>query len=156
MDSRTHHCDLPDIAATEALGGRLARLLRPGDVVTLSGPLGAGKSALARALIRARLGEPELDVPSPTFTLVQTYMAPDLLEIWHIDLYRMEHDREIEELGLEDAFRQSVSLIEWPERLGAFLPQDRLDISLTHNGDGRRAELNFRGERWRERFEGFR
>lgn len=156
MDSTALIRKLPDLAATHELGAAIGARLRPGDVVTLSGPLGAGKSALARAAIRARLREPDLEVPSPTFTLVQTYVAPDLLELWHVDLYRLEQESELEELGLEDAFRASAALIEWPERLGRFLPQERLDISLSQEGSVRRVELIFHGARWRERIERFR
>lgn len=156
MESHVLTHDLPDIAATLELGARLGAIIRPGDVIALTGPLGAGKTALARAAIRARLREPDIEAPSPTFTLVQTYMAPDLLEIWHVDLYRLERESDIAELGLEDAFSAGACLIEWPERLGAFLPAERLDISLTHSGGTRRAELTFRGARWRERIDGLR
>lgn len=155
MDSDRIACALSGLAATEALGARLGARLRPGDVVTLSGPLGAGKTALARAAIRARLDDPDLEAPSPTFTLVQTYSAPDGLEIWHADLYRLEGPAAVAELGLEDA-ADGALLIEWPERMGAFLPEERLDISLSHDGDGRRAELMVRGARWRERLDGLR
>ncbi len=130
---------LPDEAATAELGERLARLLRAGDVVLLHGPIGAGKSHLARALIRARLGRME-DVPSPTFTLVQTYTSdPD---IWHADLYRLTHPDEVLELGLEDAFDSAICLIEWPDRLGPHLPPDALHLHLSAEGDGRRADLS--------------
>jgi tRNA threonylcarbamoyl adenosine modification protein YjeE len=156
MDSQSLTRDLPDLAATETLGRLLGAVLRPGDVVALTGALGAGKTALARAAVRARLGEPELEVPSPTFTLAQIYTAGDLLEIWHVDLYRLDDPEESLELGLDDAFATGAALIEWPERLGPFLPSERLDISLDQTGGTRRAELIFRGERWRERLERFR
>jgi len=130
---------LPDDAATAALGERLARVLRAGDTVLLHGPIGAGKSHLARALIRARLGRME-DVPSPTFTLVQTYESdPD---IWHADLYRLTHPDDVLELGLEDAFATAICLIEWPDRLGPHLPPDALHLRLSSEGDGRRADLS--------------
>ncbi len=154
MDSPALARPLPDIAATEALGAALGAVLRAGDVVALSGPLGAGKSALARAAIRARLEAPEMDAPSPTFTLVQTYAAPDGLEIWHVDLYRLDDPSELEELGLEEAFAGAAALIEWPERAGPFLPEDRLDIRLEPAGAGRRAAIAARGQRWRERIDG--
>ena len=93
----------------------MRRLLRAGDCVLLEGPIGAGKTHFCRALIRARLGREE-DVPSPTFTLVQTYDAD--VEIWHADLYRLSHPDEALELGLEDAFASAICLVEWPERLG--------------------------------------
>jgi tRNA threonylcarbamoyladenosine biosynthesis protein TsaE len=94
--------DLPDEAATAALAARLAALLRPGDIVLLAGDLGAGKSFLARALIRAAAGEPELEVPSPTFTLVQSYDLP-AGELWHFDLYRLAAPDEVLELGWDEA-----------------------------------------------------
>lgn len=142
---------LDGLAATQALGARLGACLRPGDIVALSGPLGAGKTALARAAIRARLGEPEAEVPSPTFTLVQTYDAPDGLSLWHVDLYRLEDARDALELGLEEAFEDAACLIEWPDRLGAALPADRLDIALDSDAQGRRhAALTGQGA-WRAR-----
>lgn len=131
---------LADEDATAALGAALAANLRAGDCVLLEGPIGAGKSHLARALIRARLGRME-DVPSPTFTLVQTYQADDV-EIWHADLYRLSHPDEVLELGLEDAFSSAICLIEWPDRLGSHLPQDALRIQLSAHGDGRMARLS--------------
>lgn len=136
--------DLPDPAATDALGARLAPALAPGDVVLLEGPLGAGKSALARAVIRARLaaaGAPEEDIPSPTFTLVQTYEAGGT-EIWHCDLYRLSGPEEAAELGLEEAFARAICLVEWPERLGRHLPARHLRIRLEEAGAGRRAILS--------------
>lgn len=126
--------------ATTALGERLAGLLRAGDTVLLEGPIGAGKSHLARALIRARLGRME-DIPSPTFTLVQTYDA-DGVEIWHADLYRLSHPDEVLELGLDDAFATAICLVEWPERLGSHLPPDALRLRLAAQGDGRMAHLS--------------
>lgn len=131
---------LLDEAATTMLGERLAFLLRPGDTVLLEGPIGAGKSHLARALIRARLGRME-DVPSPTFTLVQTYEASDT-EIWHADLYRLGHPDEVLELGLEQAFGSAICLIEWPDRLGPHVPRDALVIRLSVAGEGRLAALH--------------
>ena len=144
---------LPDVAATEALGRALARLLRPGDVVALFGDLGAGKTALARALIRALPGpaggEGE-EVPSPTFTLVQIYErrpAP----VWHFDLYRLKDSAEVEELGFSEALAGGIALIEWPERLGRLLPHDALGVTLTFDaGSGRRARLDGGGD-WPER-----
>jgi len=142
--------DLPNLAATEALSRRIAAKARPGDVIALRGGLGAGKTAFARAFVAARLGRAE-DVPSPTFTLVQTYDA-DGGTIWHFDLYRLARPDEAWELGIEQAFRDGISLIEWPERLGALLPDDRLDIALDFAGreDARRATLTPHGA-WRDR-----
>ncbi|MFO1203325.1 MAG: tRNA (adenosine(37)-N6)-threonylcarbamoyltransferase complex ATPase subunit type 1 TsaE [Tabrizicola sp.] len=132
--------DLPDAEATEALGQRLATLCRPGDVILLEGPIGAGKSCLARAFIRSRMGREE-EVPSPTFTLVQVYEA-DGVEIWHADLYRLTHPDEVWELGLDDAFLSAICLVEWPDRLGAHQPPGALRIRLEAAGEGRRAVLS--------------
>ena len=126
---------LPDLAATTVLGARIAAALRVGDLVALDGDLGAGKTTLARAILTA-LGVDET-VPSPTFTLVQTYRAPRLT-VSHYDLYRLKHPREMEELGLDDALEDGAVLVEWPQR--APLP-DGLTVRLTMDGDGRRAEL---------------
>ncbi len=115
---------------TAALAARLAAALRPGDVVALHGDLGAGKTTFARALIRARLDDPAADVPSPTFTLVQTYEAGDTA-IAHFDLYRVEDPSELMELGWDDALTDEICLIEWPERAGARLPRTRLDVTLS-------------------------
>ena len=119
---------LGDPAATRALGAHLAGLLRPGDVIALRGPLGAGKSELARGLIQARAGA-EIEVPSPSFTLIQDYAFPGLT-IRHIDLYRIDDPAELTELGLDAPEGEEAWLIEWPERAGKLLPDDRLDIVL--------------------------
>ena len=120
--------ELPDEAATAALAARIAALARPGDVIALKGELGAGKTSFARAFIRARVGHDEI-VPSPTFTLAQAYDFPDVT-IWHFDCFRLRDPEEGWELGIEDAFRDGISLIEWPERLGHLLPARRLEITL--------------------------
>lgn len=125
-------------AETSALGERLAGLVRAGDVIALQGDLGAGKTTLARAVIRALAG-PETEAPSPTFTLVQTYRT-DRLPIWHFDLYRLEDPREGMELGIEEAV-DGLALIEWPERLGRYLPHARLEVRLSFDGAGRIARL---------------
>ena len=119
--------ELPDENATTALAARLATLARPGDVIALQGELGAGKTSFARAFIRARGADEE--VPSPTFTLAQAYEFPDTT-VWHFDCYRLRNPEEAWELGIEDAFRDGISLIEWPEKLGPLLPARRLEISL--------------------------
>ena len=119
---------LADLDATHALGRRLARLLEGGDVVALSGPLGAGKSEFARALIRARAGA-AIEVPSPSYTLIQDYPLGGLV-IRHIDLYRVQDPAELVELGLEAPAPDEVWLMEWPERARALLPADRLDLDL--------------------------
>ena len=133
---------LDDDEATARLGAWLSGYLGRGDCVLLSGPIGAGKSHLARAFIRARLGRME-DVPSPTFTLVQTYDAD--VEIWHADLYRLSHPDEVIELGLEDAFSCAICLIEWPDRLGDLAPKDAIRITLSDEGVGRRVCLQCAG-----------
>jgi len=127
---------------TARLGAWLALHLQPGDCVLLDGPIGAGKSHLARALIRARLGRME-DVPSPTFTLVQTYQAD--VEIWHADLYRLSHPDEVLELGLDEAFNSAICLIEWPDRLGRLAPANALRLTLAAEGEGRRVYLSGAG-----------
>ncbi len=123
---------LADLAATESLANRLAGLLKPGDVIALSGELGTGKTVIARGVIRALAATHTVDVddiPSPTFTLVQQYDFPPF-SLFHIDLYRIDSPGDVLELGVEDFFAEDVSLIEWPERLGAYLPEDRLHLTL--------------------------
>jgi len=126
---------LADPAATAALAARLAAVLRAGDVVALSGDLGAGKSTLARGLIQA-LGW-DGDVPSPTFSLVQPYDPPAVrVPVWHCDLYRLTAPEEAEALGLFET--DAALLIEWPERLGLWLPADALQLHLAGSGDAPR------------------
>ncbi len=139
---------LADEAATARLGAALSGLLRKGEAICLSGPLGAGKSVIARALIRA-LCPAEGDVPSPTFTLVQYYPGP-AFPIAHFDLYRLTSPDEAFEIGLDEALREGAAIIEWPERLGHHLPHDRLDIELTHEDETRRARLTPHGA-WEDR-----
>lgn len=134
---------LPDAAATLALGRRLGERLGAGDVVCLSGNLGAGKTTLARGAIAAWTGRDE-EAPSPTYTLVQTYEGGKG-ELWHVDLYRLKQPDDAWELGLEDAFAEAACLIEWPERLGGRLPRNRLDIALAPHGEGRSAALTAHG-----------
>lgn len=114
---------------TAAIAAELARGLKPGDVLCLRGDLGAGKTLFARALIRALARDPQLEVPSPTFTLVQTYDTP-AGPVWHFDLYRIEEPEEIYELGWEDAVADGITLVEWPERLDFLAPPDRLEIGF--------------------------
>lgn len=128
MLTQTHQFHLPSEAETGALANRIAPLLTVGDTLLLEGDIGAGKSAFARALIRARLGRME-DVPSPTFTIVQTYEAPDG-DIWHCDLYRLTHPDEALELGLDEAFETAICLIEWPDRLGDAVPKGALTLQF--------------------------
>jgi tRNA threonylcarbamoyladenosine biosynthesis protein TsaE len=145
--------DLPDENATAAFAARVAAVARPGDVIALSGELGAGKTCFARAFIRARSGSGDAaeEVPSPTFTLVQTYDLPGG-PVWHFDLYRLRNAEEAWELGIEDAFREGISLIEWPERLGSLLPAQRLGIAFEFGptANARRAALSASAE-WRAR-----
>lgn len=139
-DPDTLTLDLPTEADTARLGEDLARVAKRGDCILLEGPIGAGKSTLARAFIRARLGQGE-DVPSPTFTLVQVYDA-GAVEIWHADLYRLTHPDEVWELGLDAAFDSAICLVEWPDRLGRHQPAGALHVRLEAAGDGRRAVLS--------------
>lgn len=151
--STTLTIPLEDEAATAALAARLAPLLRPRDMVALRGDLGAGKTAFARALVRSLSGDPEEEVPSPTFTLVQTYALPSL-ELWHFDLYRLTAPEEVMELGWEEVRAEACALVEWPDRLGSLLPADRLDITLRTTGPTSRvAELAGFGS-WVERVRG--
>ena len=121
--------ELPNLAATQRFGELLSEHLKAGDVIALSGALGAGKSALARAIIHA-VDPTEDDVPSPTFTLVQHYALADGTPLWHLDLYRIDDAQDAMALGLDDAFVGAVCLIEWPERLKKFLPKTNLSIHL--------------------------
>jgi len=120
---------LPDLDATGRLAARLAPVVRAGDAVLLEGPLGAGKSAFARALLRALAGDPALEVPSPTFTLVQSYDLPGGRTAHHFDLYRLGGPAELTELGWEEA-REGIVLVEWPDRLGPLRPEDALTVEL--------------------------
>ncbi|SFJ75625.1 tRNA (adenosine(37)-N6)-threonylcarbamoyltransferase complex ATPase subunit type 1 TsaE [Jannaschia pohangensis] len=128
-------------AETEAFARSLAPCLRGGDTLLLNGPVGAGKTALARAVIGALRDLADLppeDVPSPTFTLIQTYdVGP--VEVWHADLYRLGDPSEVIELGLDDAFETAICLIEWPERLGAATPANAATVTMAVTGDDSRA-----------------
>jgi tRNA threonylcarbamoyladenosine biosynthesis protein TsaE len=134
--------DLPNEGATGALAARVAAVAKPGDVIALRGDLGAGKTSFVRAFIRAR-GAADATVPSPTFTLVQVYELPEAT-IWHFDFYRLRRPEEAWELGIEEAFAEGISLIEWPERAGALLPPETLEIALLPGSapDARRAEIS--------------
>ncbi|MBN8533245.1 MAG: tRNA (adenosine(37)-N6)-threonylcarbamoyltransferase complex ATPase subunit type 1 TsaE [Rhizobiales bacterium] len=136
--------DLADEAATIAAAARLAGELRAGDLVTLGGPLGAGKTTFARALIRTLLSDPQAEVPSPTYTLLQTYEGPRF-NIVHADLYRIADPAELAELGWEDAAENALVLVEWAERAGDILATDRLEVELATTGPtgaGRRLTLS--------------
>jgi tRNA threonylcarbamoyladenosine biosynthesis protein TsaE len=134
--------DIADLAGTEALAGKLAAQLKPGDCVLLSGPYGAGKTAFARALIRACLGDPGRDVPSPSFALLQSYDAPGLT-LHHFDLWRLNGPEGLTEIGFWEAL-QDVTLVEWPERLGNQAPPGALLITITP-GDGDKRHFSLTG-----------
>jgi tRNA threonylcarbamoyl adenosine modification protein YjeE len=129
---------LPDLAATQALGARIAAALVPGDAVALAGDLGAGKTTLARAIL-ASLGVREA-VPSPTFTLVQSYETPRLT-VAHYDWYRLKTPRELDELGFRETLEDGAALVEWPERAPDYLPDNTLHLRLSIDGDGRRVKI---------------
>ncbi len=146
------HFDLPTLEATNDLARALAARLKAGDVIALRGGLGAGKTTFARALIETLLGQPT-DVPSPTYTLVQTYDGPDF-QIFHMDLYRLEAPDEVFELGWDET-QNGLALIEWPDHAGSRLPSWRLDLSLEILGDTRKAILEPHGEDWQKRLHEF-
>ncbi len=137
-------------AATERLGVFLAGILRAGDVVALNGPLGAGKSALARAII-AFHNPDEIDIPSPTFTLVQSYAMRDSTPLLHFDMYRLEAPEDALELGIEDSFYDSVNLVEWPDRIGPFLPKRALICDIRINPDESRTVVFSGNAQWKDR-----
>jgi tRNA threonylcarbamoyladenosine biosynthesis protein TsaE len=130
---------LGDEAATVSLAEKLAAVAGAGDVLLLSGPLGAGKSSFARAFIRCLAGDPRLEVPSPSFTLVQSYESARA-EIWHYDLWRLEGPAALEELGWDEAMA-GITLVEWPERLGGLEPKLALRIKFEMALAGRWAEI---------------
>lgn len=131
---------LPDLAATEALAARLASVAQAGDCILLEGPLGAGKTALARAFLRVAAADPAMDVPSPSFTLVQIYDTK-LGSVFHYDLWRLDGSESLAELDWEDAL-DGIVLVEWPDRLGELRPTNALTIRLhLTDGDAREATL---------------
>lgn len=145
---------LPTPEETAAFAVKLGARLLPGDVLLLEGPIGAGKTHFARSLIQSRLEFPE-DVPSPTFTLVQTYEV-DNTEIWHADLYRLSSPDEVVELGLTEAFENAICLIEWPDRLGDLWPENglRLEFGQGANDDERHVALTWTCGKWADRLGG--
>lgn len=140
--------DLPDADATARLGAAVARALKTGEAICLFGPLGAGKSTLARGLVRA-LTRPDEDVPSPTFTLAQFYDGAHF-PLAHFDLYRLTLAGEAHEIGLDEALEDGAAVIEWPERLDGLLPPDRLDIEIEIKGEARAVRLTPHGS-WKGR-----
>ncbi len=143
---RDESVHLPDLQATEALAAQVATLVRPGDAILLSGDLGAGKTAFARAFLRALTGDAGLDVPSPSFTLVQSYDTPKG-PVHHFDLWRLDGPGALTELGWDDA-REDIVVVEWPERLGALAPEEALRLSFElAEGDARTVRV----EGWPDR-----
>ena len=134
---------------TIKVGAILSKLSTQGDVFALKGTLGMGKSVLARAFIQNLCGE--IEVPSPTFTLVQTYDAPDF-EIYHFDLYRLKSPEEIFELGMEEAMYEGVCLIDWPEKMGGYLPRHAIKVKITPDGETRQIEIKVDEEKTYQRF----
>lgn len=133
---------------TIALGKKLARIAKRGDTFALFGTLGMGKSVLARAFIQELSGATE--VPSPTFTLLQSYEGSDF-EIYHFDLYRLKSPEEIFEIGMEDALYDGACLIEWPERMGGYLPRDMFRVEFEPEGEGRKISISSTSEDKRQR-----
>lgn len=146
--------DLPDEEATRHFAAALAPLLRRGDTLLLEGPVGAGKTAFARALIgalQAAAGSPPEEVPSPTFTLVQTYAAGPV-EIWHADLYRLAGPEDCEELGLTEASESAIVLVEWPDRLAGLTPPGALTVALSPDAAPQARHVSLQGpSAWRAR-----
>src|SRR5690348_17016573 len=126
MPAATRLIELPSLVATESLAAAVAALARSGDVILLAGPLGAGKSTFARAFLRAASADPALEVPSPTFTLVQRYDTR-IGTVHHFDLWRLDGPGGIAELGWEEV-RDGITLVEWPDRLGPLCPDDALSV----------------------------
>lgn len=149
---------LKDLSACRALAKRLASTLQPGDIITFNGNLGAGKTEFCRSIIHS-MGYDE-DVPSPTFSLVQVYEPEldniDMPTVWHLDLYRLESESDVFELGVEEAFDNAVTLIEWPEKMGENLPSGHLQIDL-QMGDTENARIvKFSGNRyWQQKLGAF-
>ena len=138
--------DLPDEDATRGFGAALGHVLRPGDIVLLAGSYGAGKSTLARAVLRAMAGDPGLDVPSPSFTLVQEYETP-AATVRHYDLWRIDNPGDLAELGWDPA-SAAISLVEWPEKLGRLRPARALTVALATTGEeSRQATISAPAER---------
>jgi tRNA threonylcarbamoyl adenosine modification protein YjeE len=136
---------LGDEAATLALGARLAVGLETGDFLALTGALGAGKTTLARGLIRAWTEDDDVEAPSPTFTLAQIYDGPKG-PLWHMDLYRLRSPEEALEIGLEEALGAALCVVEWPERLGSLIPASRTELALRADGARRLARLRWFGD----------
>lgn len=150
---------VPNADAMATLGGKMADFLAAGDVVCLRGGLGAGKTCLARGLVRAVMGDKTMDVPSPTYTLVQTY-EPDAdsqadFDVWHFDLYRLDAAKDVWALGIEEAFDAGVCVIEWPERIESLLSGAELELRIAPDDhDGRVVQI-YGNDNWAKRLSGF-
>lgn len=141
---------LHDADHTARIARDLGRGLSAGDTILLTGAVGAGKTHFARSLIQSLLTIPE-DVPSPTFTLVQTYDS-ERGAIWHADLYRLTSSHEVEELGLTDAFETAICLVEWPDRLGTLRPEGALELAFSTTGDDSRDMMaSWQDDRWTDK-----
>ena len=145
------HLDLIDLSGTEKLGFALSALAQAGDIILLAGDLGAGKTTLTQFIGRGLEVPSSCYITSPTFSLLHEY--PGRLPLYHLDLYRLSGEEEIEDLGLLDyLYGEGICVIEWPDRLGTLLPKEHLEIVLHHVTDGRReAELTFHGPNWQLR-----
>jgi len=150
MQVETHKITLSTEEDSRAFARAVAPVLQAGDVVLLEGDIGAGKTFFARALIQQRLGRLE-DVPSPTFTIVQTYPVQDI-EIWHCDLYRLTSPDEAIELGLDEAFEEAICLIEWPDRLGDLTPKGALKVHFSAGENAHSVTLSM-PQAWHRRLE---
>jgi tRNA threonylcarbamoyl adenosine modification protein YjeE len=147
-ESYSHERVLPTLADTQAVAVKIAGMAQAGDVIALSGEVGAGKTSFAQAFISSLLERDER-ITSPTFTLVQHYRSAAGVPLLHADLYRLKHASELMEIGLEDAFESHISLIEWPEIAAAILPADTLYITLHHEaGDSRHLHWYSASQRW--------
>jgi tRNA threonylcarbamoyladenosine biosynthesis protein TsaE len=151
MDATTLHLDLPDLAATGRLGNRLGELLQPGDLILLTGPLGAGKTTLTQGVGQGAGVAKSCYITSPPYALLHEY--PGRLPLYHLDLYRLGSEEEIEEMGFLDyLYGRGATLIEWPDRLGRLKPSAYLDLELAFAGEtGRTAVLKAIGDQWLER-----
>ena len=147
--------DLKSAEQTETVARVLSKNVQSGDTILLSGPVGAGKTHFGRSFIKSLLIEDE-DVPSPTFTIVQTYET-HVGDVWHADLYRLSSEQEIEELGLSDAMVDAICLIEWPDRLGNYTPDDALCINLMPADllDARTLTAGWSDPKWAEKIKGW-
>lgn len=159
LNSKNNISDLTlvDLSASRALAQKLAPLLKVGDIITFDGNLGTGKTEFCRALIHA-LGYGE-EVPSPTFSLVQTYEPPpddpETPIVSHIDLYRLDQPQDVIELGIEDAFDIAITLIEWPDRMGSYLPDGHLQITLSMTDTEGERKISINGnQQWTARLKG--